>query len=112
MGRDEGLHWNLLNGKINMFSHMNTFFSHMPPTLATAAMKRTSKRHTQNIRRVFRHSTQPFRNSSRPKGCAIVDAGKLYFQADDHSESQLSFFSFVKANQTIYLHSIISIEFS
>jgi hypothetical protein len=76
MGRDEGLHWNSLNGKIDMLSYINTFFSHMPPTLAMAVMKRTSRRHTQNIRRVFRHSTQPYRNSSRPKGCAIVDAEK------------------------------------
>jgi hypothetical protein len=80
MGRDEELHWNLLNGKTDMLSYINTFFTHMPSTLAMAAMKRTSRRHTQNIRRVFRHSTQLYRNGSRLKGCVIVDAKKQYFQ--------------------------------
>jgi hypothetical protein len=75
MGRDEELHWSLLNGKI-LDSYINTFFSHLPPTLAMAAMKRTLRRHTQNTRRVFHHSTQPYKNSSRPKGYAIVDAEK------------------------------------
>ena len=104
MGRDEGLHWNLLNGKIDrLLLYINTFLSHMPPTLATAAMKRTLRRHTLNIRRVFRHSTQPYRNSSRLKGCAIVDAEKHYF--DDHSSSHLPF---VNANQ---IRSIILTEF-
>ena len=106
MGRDEGLHWNSLNGKIDMLSYINTFFSHMPPTLATAVMKITSRRHTQNIRRVFRHSTQPYRNSSRQKGFAIVDAEKhwQYFQIDATRSDHLQF-SFVKANQFIYLQS-------
>ena len=47
MGRDEGLHWNLLNGKIDMsLYYINMFFkfSHMSPNLAMAAMKRTSRR--------------------------------------------------------------------
>ena len=94
MGRDEGLHWNLLNGKIQVemssLAYINTFFSHMPPTSATATTKRTSRRPTQNIRRVFHHYTQPYRSSSRLKGCAIVDAEKhwqgFWVKIGDHSQ--------------------------
>jgi hypothetical protein len=109
-GRDEGFHWNLLNGKmpVDMLSYILviTFFSHISPTLATAAMKRTSRKRTQNIRMAFHHSTRPYRNSSRPKGCAIADAENPLAYFDDHSQ-----FSFVNANQIIYLHSIVLIEF-
>ena len=88
-GREEGSHWNLLNGKIEMYSYYTNTRVSYALTSATAAMKRTSRRHTPNIRRVFRHSMPPYRNSSRPKGCAIVDAEKQYFQIDQFSIDSL-----------------------
>ena len=89
----------------------------MPPTLATAAMKRTSRRHTQNTRRVFHRSTQPYRNNIRLKGYAIVDAAEKhwqYFQIDANDEHYFHSIvpsSFVKAKYIIYptQRSIVSI---
>jgi hypothetical protein len=57
----------------------------MSPTLATAAMKRISRRHTQNTRRASHRSTQPYRSNIRLKGYAIADAAEKhwqYFQID------------------------------
>ena len=60
-----------------------------------AAMERILRRCAQNIRRVFHHSIQQYRNNSRPKCNVIVDSEKQYFwvEVDDHFQ-----FSFVINN--------------
>ena len=59
------------------------------------AMERILRRCAQNIRSVFHHSIQQYRNNSRPKCNVIVDSEKQYFwvEVDDHFQ-----FSFVINN--------------
>ena len=112
MDRDEGLRWSLLNGEIfiNNINPAIILFSYdTPPTSESAivAMRITLRMRTQNSKKAFRHSTQPYRNSSRPKDSAIVDAGRQYVKFHYSNYNHPSFSFVVNVNQVIYYTSTI-----